>query len=79
MRRYMFARNIHQKGGHFYGQAYQRNVFLDPEVLRRAQGILDAQSGSEAIREALNLVVFRQEVRQEFDKVAGNIPDFWDI
>jgi hypothetical protein len=39
----------------------RKNVFLDPEVLRRAQEILGTQSESEAIREALNLVAFRQE------------------
>ena len=55
-----------------------KNVFLDPDVLRRVQEILDTQSESEAIREALNPVIFRQEVIQGFDKVAGNIPDFWD-
>ena len=57
----------------------RKNVFLDPEMLRRAQEILDTHSESKAVREALNLVVFRQEVMQEFDKVASNIPDFWDI
>ena len=40
----------------------RKNVFLDPEVLRRAQEILGAQSESEATREALNLVAFRQSV-----------------
>ena len=54
----------------------RKNVFLDPEVLRRAQEILGAQSESEAIREALNLVAFRQEVMQGFDQVAGKVPDF---
>jgi len=56
----------------------RKNVFLDPEVLRRAQEILGTQSESETIREALNLVAFRQDVIQGFDKMAGNIPDFWD-
>ena len=46
----------------------RKNVFLDPEVLRRAQEILGTQSESEAIREALNLVAFRQEVMQGFDQ-----------
>jgi len=57
----------------------RKNVFLDPEVLRRVQEILDTQSESEAIREALTLVVFRQDVIQGFDKVAGNLPDFGDV
>ena len=41
--------------------------------------MLNIQSESEAIREALNPVVFRQDVIQGFDKVAGNLPDFWNI
>ena len=57
----------------------RKNVFLDPEVLRRAQEILGTQSESEAIREALNLVAFRQEVMQGFDQVAGKVPDFRDM
>ena len=57
----------------------RKNVFLDPEVLRRAQEILGTQSESEAIREALHLVAFRQEVMQGFDQVAGKVPDFRDI
>jgi predicted RNase H-like HicB family nuclease len=34
---------------------------------------------SEAIREALNLVAFRQEVMQGFAQVAGKVPDFRDM
>ena len=56
-----------------------KNAFFDPEALRRAQEMLDTQSESEAICEALNLVAFRQEVMQEFDQVAGKAPDFRDI
>ena len=52
---------------------------IDPEVLRRAQEILGAQSESGAIREALNLVAFRQEVMQGFDQVAGKVPDLRDM
>ena len=40
----------------------RKNVFLDPEVLRRAQEILGTQSESEAIREALNLVRMHESV-----------------
>jgi hypothetical protein len=57
----------------------RKNVFLDPEVLRRAQEILSTQSASETIREALNLVASRQEVMQGFDQVAGKIPGFRDM
>jgi hypothetical protein len=45
----------------------RKNVLLDPEVLRRAQEILGTQSASETLREALNLVAFRQEIIQGFD------------
>ncbi len=41
--------------------------------------ILGTQSESEAIREALNLVAFRQEVMQGFDQVAGKVPNFRDM
>ena len=57
----------------------RKNVFLDPDVLRRAQEILGTRSESETIREALNLVAFRQEVMQGFDRVAGKAPDFRDL
>lgn len=57
----------------------RKNVFLDPQTLRRAQKILGKRSESEAIREALNLVAFRQEVIKGFDQVAGKAPDFQDM
>ena len=57
----------------------RKNILLDPEVLRRAQKILGTQSASETIREALNLVAFRQEVMQGFDQVAGKSPGFRDM
>ena len=57
----------------------RKNVFLDPEVLRRAQQILSTQSASETIRKVLNLVALRQEVMQEFDQVAGKSPGFRDM
>jgi hypothetical protein len=57
----------------------RKNVWLDPEVLRRAQEILGPQSASETIREALNLVTLRQEIIQGFDQVAGKSPGFRDM
>jgi hypothetical protein len=57
----------------------RKNVFLDPEALRRAQEILGKRSESEAIREALALVAFRHEVITGFDQVAGKAPDFKDM
>ena len=57
----------------------RKNVFLDPEALKRAQEILGKQSESETIREALELVTFRHEVMTGFDQVAGKAPDFGDM
>ena len=57
----------------------RKNIFLDPQALKRAQKILGKKSESETIREALNLVAFRSEVRRGFDRVAGKAPDFRDI
>jgi len=57
----------------------RKNIFLDPQALKRAQKILGKKSESETIREALNLVAFRSEVLRGFDRVAGKAPDFRDI
>jgi hypothetical protein len=57
----------------------RKNVWLDSEVLRRAQEILGIQGASETIREALNLVTLRQEVMQGFDQVADKSPRFRDM
>ncbi len=57
----------------------RKNIFLDPQALKRAQKILGKKSESETIREALNLVAFRSEVLCGFDRVAGKAPDFRDI
>ncbi len=57
----------------------RKNIFLDPQALKRAQKILGKKSESETIREALNLVAFRNEVTRGFDRVAGKAPDFRDI
>ena len=57
----------------------RKNVWLDPEVLRRAQEILGIQGASETIREALNPVAMRQEVMHGFDQVAGKSPGFRDM
>ena len=56
----------------------RKSVFLDPQALKRAQKILGKRSESEAIREAINLVAFRQEVAKGFDRVAGKARDFGD-
>lgn len=57
----------------------RKNVFLEPKALRRAKRILGKRSEAETIREALNLVAFREEVRRGFDRVAGKARDFGDV
>ena len=54
----------------------RKNVLLDPKTLARARRILGKRSESEAIREALELVAFRQAVLKGFDRVAGKARDF---
>ena len=61
------------------GKLVRKNVLLDPQALKRAQRILRKRSESETIREAINLVAFRQEVIEGFDRVAGKAPDFRDV
>ena len=61
------------------GKLVRKNVLLDPQALKRAQRILRKRSESETIREAINLVAFRQEVTEGFDRVAGKAPDFRDV
>ena len=57
----------------------RKNVFLDLDVLKRAQQILGTRTESEAIREALQLVTLRDEAIRGFDQVAGQSPDFRDL
>lgn len=54
----------------------RKNVFVDPTALRRARRILRKRTESETIREALEIVAFRQEVIEGFDRVAGKASDF---
>ena len=61
------------------GKLVRKNVLLDPQALRRAQRILHKRSESEAIRAAIDLVAFRKEVSEGFDRVAGQAPDFRDV
>lgn len=56
----------------------RKNVYLDLDMLKKAQEILGARTESEAIREALQLVAFRDEVIRGFDRVSGKSPDFGD-
>ena len=57
----------------------RKNVFLDLDVLKRAQQILGTRTESEAIREALQLVTLRDEAIRGFDHVAGKSSDFRDL
>ena len=56
----------------------RKNVFLDAGTLRRAQKILRLDSESETIRRAIDMVAFRRDVMQSYDKVAGKSPRFRD-
>jgi hypothetical protein len=60
------------------GKLVRKNVFLDPATLRRVRTILRARTESEAIREALRLVAFRDVAMRGFDRAAGRAPDFGD-
>jgi hypothetical protein len=56
----------------------RKNVFLEPQVLKRAQAILGVRGESEAIRQALEIVAFREDVMKAYDRVAGKAPDYGD-
>jgi hypothetical protein len=56
----------------------RKNVFLEPRALKRAQAILGTRGESEAIRLALEIVAFRDEVLKGFDRVAGKAPGYGD-
>jgi hypothetical protein len=57
----------------------RKNVFLDLDVLKKAQELLGARTESETIRAALQLVAFRDEAIRSFDRVSGKMPDFRDL
>ena len=57
----------------------RKNVFLEPDALKRAQRILGEKNESKAIREALRIVAFREEVLDAYDRVAGKARDFRDL
>ena len=59
----------------------RKNVFIEPGALRRARMILGVRGESEAIRKALEIVAFRDEVLKGFDRPAGrarHYRDPWD-
>ncbi len=49
----------------------RKNYYLDEKKIRRVRAILGAQTETEAIDAALNLVVFRKEILKSLEKVAG--------
>ena len=60
----------------------RKNVFLEPRTLKRARVILGVRGESEAIRKALEIVAFRDDVLKGFDRAAGKARKYgdpWDI
>jgi hypothetical protein len=49
----------------------RKNVNIDQEKLNRAVSILGARSETEAIDQALDLVLFRDEVIEGIERLAG--------
>jgi len=56
----------------------RKNVFIEPKVLQRARAILGVRGESEAIRKALEIVAFRDEVLKGFDRAAGRARAYGD-
>jgi hypothetical protein len=49
----------------------RKNYYLDENKIRRVRTILGAKTETEAIDEALNLVLFRKEILKSLEKVAS--------
>jgi hypothetical protein len=49
----------------------RKNYYLDERKIRRAKNILGAKTETEAVDAALDLVVFRKEILNSLEKVAG--------
>jgi len=49
----------------------RKNYYLDENKIHRAKVILGARTETEAIEGALDLVVFRREILESLEKVAG--------
>ncbi len=49
----------------------RKNYYLDERKIKRAKAILGAQTETQAIDAALDLVVFRKEILDSLKKVAG--------
>lgn len=49
----------------------RKNYYLDERKIKRAKSILKASTETQAINAALDLVVFRKEILDSLEKVAG--------
>ena len=49
----------------------RKNYYLDERKIKRAKTILGAKTETEAIDTALDLIVFRKEILDSLEKVAG--------
>ncbi len=49
----------------------RKNYYLDERKIKRAKSILKASTETQAIDAALDLVVFRKEILDSLEKVAG--------
>jgi len=49
----------------------RKNYYLDERKIKRAKTILGAKTETEAIDAALDLIVFRKEILDSLEKVAG--------
>jgi hypothetical protein len=49
----------------------RKNYYLDERKIRRAKAILKTRTETETIDEALDLVIFRKEILESLEKVAG--------
>jgi hypothetical protein len=59
----------------------RKNVFIEPRALKRARIILGARGESDAIRKALEIVAFRDDVLKGYDQAAGKARGYgnpWD-
>lgn len=49
----------------------RKNYYLDEKKIRKVREILRAKTETEAINNALDLVVFRRDILKSLEKVAG--------
>lgn len=49
----------------------RKNFYLDQNKIKKVQKLLGARTETQAIGRALDLVLFRVEIRQSLKKVAG--------